>query len=184
VFNRQCNYADLSNLYDEHYSYIVSCCIRYVDRYDEGIQSLVEDAVQNAFMKAIDKYDDFLGHPNKLGWLITVSKNELKNISSKDRRHRRINAMICDSQNMKNQDDPITYVIEQEKTYELQEIIGEIRKVITQSETEVFTEYFLKNHTTQESAENIGVTKSAIKNAVYRIRNKAKSVLKALFDKK
>ena len=70
----------IHRLYEEQYEYLIIRCQRFVGGYDQELQSQIEDVVQEAFLQAIEDYEDFSKHANQVGWLVEVCKNKLRNM--------------------------------------------------------------------------------------------------------
>ncbi len=56
----------IHRLYEEQYEYLIIRCQRFVGGYDQELQSQIEDVVQEAFLQAIEDYEDFSKHANQV----------------------------------------------------------------------------------------------------------------------
>ncbi len=77
--------AYIEKLFLDHYSSLRKACIRYM-RYDPIFLPLVDDCIQETFIKAFKSYEVLKTHPNVAGWLVITSKNYLM---SELRKHKR-----------------------------------------------------------------------------------------------
>ena len=80
--------AFIEALYDRWYDYICQQCYRFVN-YEPIRSLLVEDCVQEAFIKAARHYAQLQSHPNAVGWIIKTSENQILNETRKLRVRRK-----------------------------------------------------------------------------------------------
>ena len=83
----------LDLLYDKYYDSIFERCFYYVNRKPIYFE-LVEDCVQDAFVKAIEHYDEFKDYRNPAGWIANAAYNNLRSNLKKLRRRARVTSSL------------------------------------------------------------------------------------------
>lgn len=72
--------------------------------------------------------------------------------------------------------DSVDYILRLLNRTDAEDRLSQLCAALTQSERLVYDAYFVKDYSMAETAELTGLTLSSVKNAVQRIRNKAKSL--------
>lgn len=78
----------LEYLYSEYYDSVFRLCI-VIAGYDKQYYPLIEDCIQDAFIEALDKYDDYKYYKNPIGWIAKVAENRLRSEMRKERNRRK-----------------------------------------------------------------------------------------------
>lgn len=164
----------IHHLYEEQYGYLVIRCQRFVGAYDQELQSQIEDVVQEAFFQAIVEYEAFRKHPNQVGGLVEVCKNKLRNMRHVQQTRAKKHGFSMDDENspqIRDDRDEVTGIVELDAHKQL---LHRIQSTLSEEEQVMFTTYFLRELSTQETAEATGRTVSSVKSLVFRIRKKIK----------
>lgn len=166
----------LAILYQHYYDTIFMYCSSYVD-YNGRYRVLIEDCIHEAFLKAIDKADDFAASKNPAGWLAKAAFNrfrsELRKQRYRDKRH-------LSPENLEiavDEDAKIESVLDRWASQtETKSKLKKISSVLTPIEKEIFDAYFVAGLSAEETAAKTGYSANSIRSAVARIRKRAKKI--------
>lgn len=161
----------LEELYSNYYDSVYRFCMT-VTGFDRRYYHLIEDCVQDAFIAAILKYDDFKHYNNPIGWIARVASNRLKSEIRKDRNRRK-----TISSRMQIRSEDVAFFgncVEQEiEREELKQDILHIYQMLTDMEKTVFQEYFLEGKTVKNAAFSSGLSENSVRAAIRRIRKRS-----------
>lgn len=169
-------------LYNEFYQPLLSAGDRFVRMSYPNREDIIHDAVVSTFRTADNLYerDDLPNHPNIKGWVFKTFYNKLRDELKKSTRYyKRTKLHPSEKLNRMKQVDVFDQWIENENHRQMLEQIKEIRK--TPLDEIVFHDYFIEKMSTTEIAENHGLTDSAVKGIVYRMRKRAKKFKPDIF---
>ena len=165
--------AFIEALYDHWYDYICQQCYRFVN-YEPIRSLLVEDCVQEAFIKAARHFAQLQTHPNVVGWIIKTSENQILN-ETKKMRIRRKNVSLDDESTAlpaSSENEIETWLAKQNTA----DIIIAIREILSDKESNVFDEFFVKENSLKATAQTLNLSSSAVASSVHRIRTKIKKI--------
>lgn len=143
--------------------------------YDRQYYPLIEDCIQDAFVEAILKYDDYKHYKNPMGWIARVAGNRLKSEIRKEKGHQKT---ISSHLQIKSEDMAF-FTDDVEKEIEhtaLKEDILRIYQMLTDLEKIVFHEYFLNEKTVKDVATSSGLSENSVRAAIRRIRKRSNSL--------
>lgn len=164
----------LEQLYEEHYDSVFRLCASIV-RNDRRLYPLIEDCVQDAFVKAINHYDEFKDYKNPVGWICVAATNHLKSELRKETNRRKTVFPLvleeCESTAFFRND--VEEMLNREVVVQK---LSEIYEMLTEHEKVVFEEYFINGKQMQQVADDIGFSQNSVRSAVNRIRKRARSI--------
>ncbi|WP_461811512.1 RNA polymerase sigma factor [Faecalimonas sp.] len=162
----------LELLYAECYDSVFRYCLAVAD-FNPRYYSLIEDCIQDAFIKTITHYKEFKGYQNKTGWIARVASNRLKEEIRKEQNHQKvISAHIEDmGQSMAFSINEIEKKID---TNENRDEILRIYRMLSERERRVFVSFFLEEKRIKEVAADSNLSLNSVRAAIKRIRNKAR----------
>ena len=163
--------AFIEALYDRWYDYICQQCYRFVN-YEPIRSLLVEDWVQEAFIKAARHYTQLQSHPNAVGWIIKTSENQILNETRKLRVRRK--TLSLDSGSAALPTSPENEIETWLSKQNTADTIVAIRELLSDRESNVFDEFFVKEHSLKATAETLNLSSSAVASTIHRIRGKLK----------
>ena len=164
--------AFIEALYDRWYDYICQQCYRFVN-YEPIRSLLVEDCVQEAFIKAARHYAQLQSHPNAVGWIIKTSENQILNETRKLRVRRKTLSLDSGSA-APLPTSPANEIENWLSKQNTADTIVAIRELLSDRESNVFDEFFVKEHSLKATAETLNLSSSAVASTIHRIRGKLK----------
>ncbi len=152
------------NLYKAEYDNI----LKYVRRMVTDSNG-VEDIVQETFFEACRKEKELRTHPNVPGWLHLTAKNKVMKWEEKQRKYTLDFDFLLDNtaEEGKGKVDD----------YRMVEAISTVRKVLSDEELKLFRCYYEYGYTSQEIAEQLGITETCFKVRILRMKQKIKNSL-------
>lgn len=135
---------------------------------------IVDDIVQEVFIKAYRNRKELQAHSNQMGWLCITCKNMCRSIVRRDLRRKELTGVavpLDDCNDYAQRLDDIMRWIEKQED---QEVLEELKKTLTVTEAHVYKAYYEEGHSDQETADTLGMTRVAVRVVLQRIRNKAK----------
>lgn len=162
----------LEELYTKHYDSVYRFCL-VVAEFNPCFYPLIEDCIQDAFVKAILHYEKFEGFENQAGWLARVAGNRVRDEIRKERNRLRVisSRIRCKSEDMAFSDGEIDRALELK---DLREEIIRIYNMLTDLEKRVFWSYFMEDKQIAEVASDNELSTNSVRAAVKRIRSKAR----------
>ena len=161
----------LKQLFEEHYQAIYRRCF-WVVGFNSQYHHLIEDCIQDAFVKATSHYDDYKDYENPVGWIAITACNKLK---SELRRENRRNRTFVDAaaerlEQIAASPSEIDSIFDRE---ELIEQLSQIYDLLTEKEKLIFHEYFIERKKMREVAADHGMEIGAVRSGIKRIRKRA-----------
>lgn len=163
--------AVLETLYTQYYDDLVLHCLSVV-HYAPEMRAYVEECVQDTFLKAVARYARLKNHPDLRGWLFVTCYNHMRNTRhifyNREKKHAySIDANpsmeIADlADAFLKMDDEDTYSDRMECIYTL----------LTETEKQVFDDYFIHHSSFEDIAKHTGRSKRAVESVLYRIRKR------------
>lgn len=163
----------LEKLYEQYYDALVLRCKRYT-AYKPEAKDMIEDCVQDVFLKVIQNYRKLVNHPNLTGWLFRACENRMKNLAHTQSVRARKHAFSIDAQASPEIVDVVRAFQRYDDMAEYTECISRIYELLLDEERLVFNDYFLQNMSAKEVAERHNTTEGGAKSMIYRIRKKIK----------
>lgn len=165
--------AQLENLYKEYYDILVKkylCETGFIP----PLYAYAEDVVQETFIEAINKWDEFEQHENRLGWLILTSRNKAKNLRKKHFFRSAKHAYCIDEQTDSFIEDHEARIERIAEKKEAAQHLAEILSLLSASEKEAIIDHYENGMTVPEMAQLYGKSETAITAAIRRARQKGK----------
>lgn len=164
----------LEQLYKEHYDSVFRLCAS-LTRNNRSLYPLIEDCIQDAFVKAIKHYEDFKDYTNPMGWICVTATNRLKSELRKETHRRKTVFSLapekCESTAFSH--DDAEEILNKEEV--IQQLLN-IYDMLTEHEKVVFNEYFINEKKMQNVADDTGLSMNSVRSAVNRIRKRARSI--------
>lgn len=165
-----------SAFFDQLYSTCHGAVHRYCAmqfHYDPAYMDTVEDIVHEVFIKAYREQQMLEKHPNPLGWLCVTCRNMCRSIIRRDLRRREITGrqipLDACSEYAQCMDDLVRWA----EAREDREALEALKKTLSENERQVYRCYYEEGVTDRETAERLGMTLSAVRSVLGRIRAKA-----------
>ncbi len=165
----------IAMLFSEYYTALRKDCIRYI-RHDPKFLPLVDDCIQETFIKAYSNYDTLKTHPNIAGWLIIASRNYLMSVLRKHKYQNEHQVGLIDAAEFSEIDNGISAFERWICKNDMQDMIDKVYEVLSPKEKDILRDHFINNRTALETAELNGLTKGAIESGVRRIRKKIRKL--------
>lgn len=163
----------LNQLFEKHYQAIYRRCLWVVD-FDPRYHHLIEDCIQDAFMKATSHYEDYKDYENPVGWIAITACNSLRSALRRELRSRQTFLEMEPEQLEQAAYAPA----DADRLFDRQELIRqltEIYSLLTEREKLIFHEYFIEHKHMRKIAQDNGMGLSAVRSGIRRIRRRAKS---------
>ena len=147
-----------------------------------------EDVMQDAFLKAFQKLDQFQGNSKFYTWLVRIAVNE----SLMRLRKRRTSKMVSIDEDLETEEgtvprDLADWAPDPEQNYNQAELADILRKTIQglpQGFRVVFALRDMEGLSTEETAETLGLSVPAVKSRLLRARLQLRERLSRYFRKK
>lgn len=163
----------LEHLYDQYYDSVFRLCLSIVS-YNQQYSPLIEDCIQDAFVKALTHYEEFKDYANPMGWVALTTTNRLKNELRKVQKHNRVSFSLTPDEL-----ESLAFSYEEEEHFinkiEASEQIARLYDMLTERERVVFKEYFVEGKRLREVVDDTGLSMDAVRSGVSRIRKRARS---------
>lgn len=163
----------LQLLYEQYYDTIFRYC-QVIVHYQSQYNPLIEDCVQDAFIKAIEHPEKFRASLNPAGWLAKAASNKLRsNLAREDRRNK-----ILPFIKRELQESVDLFHTEYDLLLDkeiIQEKLLHIYELLTEREKLVFHAVFLEGKSIKSSSTSTGLSVNSVRAAVFRIRKRALS---------
>lgn len=163
-----------------YYEVLVYLCYRYF-AYQPEYVPYIEDCIQEVFFHALRKREKLLQHPNPYAWLANACKKECKNVMRRHATKERIlgKIVLFDEQSHRpTKENDINDWIDRE---DIRRWIEDLQDHLTDSELNVYIQYFVEGKSALEIASATLSSESAIRGALQRIRKKAKRINSCFF---
>lgn len=163
----------LRQLFEENYQAIYRRCY-WIVGFNPQYHQLIEDCIQDAFVKATSHYDDYKDYENPVGWITITACNRLK---SELRREKRRNKNFVELE-PEQLEQVAASSVDVESLFDRQEILDHLSRIydsLTDKEKLIFHEYFLERKKMREVAADHGMKIGAVRSGIKRIRKRAKT---------
>lgn len=129
--------AFLEQLYREHYESVFRYCAFYVNNSLQHKQ-LIEDSIQDAFVKAVIHYDEIKDYQNPVGWIAIAARNQIKDSMRKKVNQEKV---VASYDYLKSEDASFSYMPHEEilRKQEFLECLNDIYSELTDMEKVVFS---------------------------------------------
>ncbi len=177
LYDNRLTSAELSSIYSEYYTRLVIIALRYVRE-----KSAAEDIVTDSFVSFWEHRDKFTREDNKIGYLLTIVKNNCMNYLNRQQSFHKIEQHLSsEKQRMLNESiralgnfEPTTFYATEVKQIirrELDHLPEQTRKIFEQSR--------FMDKTYDEIADELGITRRKVTS---EIQNVLAVMRKALAD--
>lgn len=163
----------IDELYRDYYEELHRYCAMQF-HFAPTYMPIVDDIVQEVFIKAHRERKALMKHTNKMGWLCVACRNMCRSIVRRDLRRREIIGIavpLDDYSDHAQQIDDIMRWVEQQED---REVLDALKQTLTDAERRVYQAYYEEGQSDQEVADTQGMTLVAVRGVLQRIRNKAK----------
>lgn len=170
----------IEQIYEKYARVLFTCSLSLLRSLPDA-PSIAEECVQETFETAMRKMKFLERHPAPEAWLKAVCRNITLSRRRKSLNRFRITGKsVPYSDNITDVHSRIDEWIEQ---HELQQKKQQLIDSLTEEEKAVFHAYFEREMSLKESAEILGLSETAVRGSVQRIRTKAAriSILLSLF---
>ncbi len=130
--------------------------------------SLAQDALQDSFVKIVQKAKSFTPNTNGYAWVCKIVQNCALNVLRREKRHRSVN--IEDCFNLASADDVFQSATQSATLYQAMAALTKIEQVL------VYQRYFM-DYTIRDSAKALGKSKSAVARLIQTAEQKLKTFL-------
>lgn len=168
--------ALIRRLFDSCHDTLEKMCYRRL-HYDSSYAELIADVIQEAFLAADLHWRELMDHPNPEGWLMITCQNRLKDALRRDQRRRMRQAFSLDEEGVQPFADPVNALDSWAERQADQEVVAQICDLLSKGEKQVMQGYFVEGLPMEDVARAQGSTMSAVKSAIWRIRDKARRLL-------
>ncbi len=163
--------AFIEKLYIEHAAFLVQLC-RKRTGYNPCCKEMIDDCVQETFLKALASYDLLLQHENVRGWLALTCIHCLQYAFRQEKRQKSIMAALLEERIRAENFgfDPV------EEQYERKTLRDDLQMLLPQlslMERTVLVDYFFHQQTMKMVALSLGMTENRVKSVIRCIRRKA-----------
>jgi RNA polymerase sigma-70 factor (ECF subfamily) len=165
----------IERLFCNYHDVLKKECIRYV-RYDSKFLLMVDDCIQETFIKAIVHYEQLQSHPNIVGWLVRCCKNSIKlDLRKYKRRGEIVSGSMDTVEHAKSnyEGDAFERWLSKKEALETLDLLYE---ALSPKECAIFQDYFVNDLSAEETADKNGLSKSAVQSGVTRIRKKINKI--------
>ncbi len=169
--NQECNTL-LDSLYRKYYDVVYHHCLPLVD-YDCSYYPLVEDCIQDAFLQAVEDYEQYKDYQNPIGWIIRVAQNKVKSQYRDELRHNRAVSSFyqIESADTAFSIDSIDVFLARHETIKM---IVDIYRTLPEHEKKVFIAYFFNDLSQKETCAVTNLSDNSVRAAIQRIRKRAR----------
>ena len=170
--NEKCNKL-LEELHHKYYESVYSLCLT-VAEYDPTAHELIEDCIQDAFVKAITSYSKYKDYNNPMGWIARVATNKLQSELRKRNRHVKVTPLYAPEKlaDMNLLSDGIESELKQK---DIARQIARIYDMLTTTEKTIFDAYFMDEKSVNQTAKETGLSVNSVRSGIRRIRKKARA---------
>lgn len=159
--------------YEHYYDPLLARARCYAGR-DVIVRNELEDIVIETYEIAWERYEELRTHPNMMGWLTKTVYNKLDNFNTRGSTRLARRSISVEEEAFFVEDEQAARKFETwAQQEEHREIIDRILKMLTQSEREIFEDYFVRRKTATDIMRKTGTTLSSVRAAIRRIRKKA-----------
>lgn len=163
----------IEELYRDYYEELHRYCAMQF-HFSPAYMPTVDDIVQEVFIKAYRNRKELLTHDSKMGWLCITCKNMCRSIVRRDLRRKELTGVAVPLEDcndyVQRLDDIMRWVEQQED----REVLDALKQTLTDTEARVYRAYYEEGQSDRETADNLGMTRVAVRGVLQRIRNKAK----------
>lgn len=155
---------EIEQLYNENYNMMFSFALAILANPEQA-----EDAVHNAFVEALKKYDDCVkDHPNKKGWLMQTLKRKTQEQQRVNRRQQQRTVDLEDQNNLgvSNNLDMDTQIIQKDF------FRNAIREELSPEEYRLLTRYTIDGVGYTALSQEFGISPATCAKRIERIRKK------------
>ncbi len=161
--------AWLTDLYERDYALLYRIGRIFLGSYSNQ-EILIEDQIQEAFLRAWEKRNSLQKHPNPDGWLVECFRKCLMNACRKQNREWMQTAFSMDMENTPAIADatklsPDDYVRTREQIALLKKLLGE-------KDTDLFLRYCVYGEKAAPIAADLGMSEQALRMRVSRLKKK------------
>lgn len=163
----------IEELYGKYYEELHRYCAMQF-HFAPAYMPSVDDIVQEVFIKAYCNRKVLLAHNNKMGWLCTTCSNMCRSIVRRDLRRKEITGVAVPFDDCNDYAQRLDDIMRWVEHQEDREVLDALKQTLTDTEARVYRAYYEDGQSDQETADNLGMTRVAVRGVLQRIRNKAK----------
>ena len=163
--------AFIEKLYVEHADFLAQLC-RKRTGYTPYCKDMIDDCVQETFLKALASYDLLLRHENVRGWLALTCIHCLQYAFRQEKRQQRIMVALL-RERITAENSGSNPVEEQQERRETCEDLQLLLSQLSPRERIILVDYFYHQQTMKMVAISQRMTENQVKSVIRRIRRKA-----------
>ena len=169
----------IASLFIDYADFLKKECLHYV-HYDSRYVSLVDDCIQETFIKAIMNYGKLRVHPNVAGWLVQCCKNYIRSDMRKQRNRTEIMNASAKADGVVMQGKEMNAFDRWLKREDALDTVALIYELLSPKERTIFQDYFIQDLSAAETAEKNHLSTSSVQAGVRRIREKIRRILHSI----
>ena len=160
----------LSDLYERDYALLYRIGRIFLGSYVNQ-ESLIEDQIQEAFVRAWEKRNSLLKHPNPDGWLVDCFRKCLMNACKKQNREWARTAFSIDDT---GNSPPVaeTKGLSPDEYVRTKEQIELLKQLLGDRDADIFIRYCVLEEKAAPIAADLGLTEQALRMRVSRLKKK------------
>ena len=164
------DYALLESYFDKHYDFLYRMA-RTLLYQSSRTYADAADIVQEVFLTAINKWDDFTRSKNPVGWLVETTRNKCRNhLRAVKSQQNKANAL---SQKLLNE-QPLSYGKLYDSATEPdtseQDLLNLLEEKLSVDDFSLIRARYLENLSFQEISQQTGISEGALRLRLHRIR--------------
>ncbi len=155
-------------------------CARIV-HYHPTYMALIDDCLQETFVKAYFDYDSLVRSGNTYGWLCKCCANYFKSMYRKNKRRSEIVGVHVSCDQYTDIEDPTDSIIRWLDRDAARATLSVLKSTLTPLEASVFSDYYESDMTMKETADHNNISAGSVRAAVERIKTKLKGITFTIF---
>ena len=170
----------IEEIYTQYHDKLLRFCLCHLHDMP-SMQADAEDIVQETILSAASHFDELRNHENIGGWLMKTCYYRLGNAKKRARVRQKHVEIYLDQPDAKDVMEKRSQLEDWLNRCESDELLDELYRLLTQTEKEMFHDYFIDDKKIREISDDKHVSIYAVKNALHRIRKKVKEIRQKKF---
>lgn len=165
----------IEELMERYHDLLYKHCKRMV-HYNPLYYDLINDCIQQTFLKAYIHYDSISRSSNTYGWLYKCCKNNFDSLYRRNKRRLEITGRQLNIDQYMDVKDPTDSIIRWLERESAKTVLNTLKGTLTPLELTVFQDYYENDMTMKETAAQNKISVVSVRAAVERIRAKLKGM--------
>ena len=166
--------AFLEDMYNKYSRALELYAYRFLN-YDSRTISLIPDAIQDVYLKAVKDVYKLMGHENVLGWLKKSCEYSLLSMLRKRRNSKEILSDSVEKIQIKSEEEALKSFISWSQRITVNELLEAVCSILSTEDQQIFYDYFGEHLTMQETAIKNNMSTDKVRGKISRIRKKLKN---------